>query len=253
MPKLNPKKYIVLFTTVTLLIVLIFTKKIFHPSHIFAENFYSSSFRIDFGNLNMTGGAKTSTSFNLTDTVGQNAPGQYDGNSLILKSGFQYIYDSFYPFKFSISNLDIPFGTLVANVGITAQNTLTISAPYGGGYIIYAMENHPLWNEYQEPIPDTPCDTGTCNENTSGPWMNSDTYGFGFNAHGVGTTGIFNNTTQYRQFANINNGEDPVVIASENNQVQDRQTTITYKVNISNLQASGNYQNAIIYIAVPKY
>jgi len=219
----------------------------------FAENFSSSSFKIDFGNLNLTGGGKTSPSFNLTDTVGQNAPGQYDSGSFTVKSGFQYIYDTFSPFTFTISDLDIPFGTLTANIGVTAQNTLTITTPSGSGYEIYAVENHPLWNEYKQPIPDTTCDSGTCSESVSGTWASSSTYGFGFNAWGVGSTGIFTAQNQYRQFANGATAEPAVLIASESVSVEDRQTVVTYKVNISNLQASGSYQNGIIYIAIPKY
>ncbi len=218
-----------------------------------AENFVSTSFKIDFGNLNLTGGGKTSPSFNLTDTVGQNAPGQYDGATFTLKSGFQYIYDTLSPFKFSISDLDIPFGTLTPGVGTSATNVLTITTPYGSGYDILAVENHPLWNQYSQPIPDTTCDTGTCSESVSAPWVNTTTYGFGFKALGAGTSTTFTNPTHYRQFANGFAGEAPQIIATETISVKDRQTTVTYKVNINNLQAAGSYQNGVIFIAVPKY
>lgn len=220
---------------------------------VLAENFTSASFKIDFGNLNLTGGDKTSPSFNLTDTVGQNAPGQYDGNTFTLKSGFQYIYDTLSPFKFSISDLDIPFGTLTPGIGTSATNILTITTPYGAGYDILAVENHPLWNQYSQPIPDTTCDTGTCTQSVSAPWINSDTYGFGFKALGAGTSTIFTNPNHFRQFADANTGEPPQIIATETISVKDRPTTVTYKVNISNLQAAGSYQNGVIFIAVPKY
>lgn len=220
---------------------------------LFAQNYSSSNFKIDFGNINLTSGSKTSPSFNLTDTVGQNAPGQFNSSTTLIKSGFQYIYDNFKYFRFSISNLNIAFGSLVPGTPSTATNTLTITTPYGQGYSILALEADTLKNQVGNTIPDTICDSGTCTELASGPWINNSTYGFGLNASGAGSTGIFSSSIQYRQFANQNLGESPQTIATENSSVTNRQTTITYKINIPGTQASGDYQNKIVFIAVPKY
>ncbi len=220
---------------------------------LFAQNYSSSNFKIDFGNINLTSGSKTSPSFNLTDTVGQNAPGQFNSSTTLIKSGFQYIYDNFKFFKFSISNLNIAFGSLVPGTPSTATNTLTITTPYGQGYNILALETNALSNQVGNTIPDTKCDSNTCSESTSGAWTSNSIYGFGLNASGAGSSGIFSASSQYRQFANQNLGESPQIIATENSSVTNRQTTITYKINIPATQASGDYQNKVIFIAIPKY
>ncbi|MBP9817435.1 hypothetical protein KBC75_01595 [Candidatus Shapirobacteria bacterium] len=228
-----------------------------------AQHFTSTNYIIDWGNFNITSGSKTSTSFNLTDTVGQNAPGANTSTSYTLKSGFQYIYDTFNQFSFQISSLSIPLGTLVPGVGTSATNTLTITTPSGHGYEIYALENHPLaLLSSGTTIPDTKCDSNTCSETSSGVWTSSSAYGFGFNTLGtnssgaithVGTSGIFTDSTYYRQFANILAGETPQVIMTENSPVKNRTAQVTYKSLISGIQSAGVYQNAITFIAIPKY
>lgn len=219
-----------------------------------AQTFISPNFRIDFGNFNMTGGKKTSTTYTLTDTVGQNAPGQYDGTGYTVKAGFQYIYDQNIPFSFEISNLDLNFGNLTPNIGSTVTNTLTINTPTSHGYDILVLANHPLKSiDSNSTIPDTKCDSGTCSESVSAVWINNSTYGFGFNANGDGTSSYFTNSTYFRQFADNSIGETAKILMSESSPVEDHIATITYKVNISPNQAAGTYQNSINYIAIPKY
>jgi hypothetical protein len=98
-----------------LLFIFLFTKK------INAQTFDSSSYHIDWGNFNMTSGKKTSATYTLTDTVGQNAPGKFTNTGFVVKSGFQYIYDSLEKFSFSISDIDLPFGTLTPNITDTKR------------------------------------------------------------------------------------------------------------------------------------
>ena len=220
----------------------------------FAQTFDSNNFHIEFGNFNMTGGKKTSTTYTLTDSVGQNAPGQYDSTGYTVKAGFQYIYESNIPFSFAISNLDLDFGHLVPNVGSTVTNTLTISTPTAHGYDIYNLANHPLKTiGGNSTIPDTKCDSNTCSESTSDVWTSSTAYGFGLNGSGDGTSSFFTNSTYFRQFADNSAGETAKIIMSENTPVEDHIATITYKVNISPSQTAGTYQNSINFIAVPKY
>ena len=202
----------------------------------------------------MTSGRKTSANYTLTDTVGQNAPGQYNTAGYVLKAGFQYIYDKNIPLSFEISNLDLNFGTLTPNIGSTVTNTLTISTPTGHGYDILAIANHPLKTlGNNATIPDTKCDSSSCSESASGIWTNNSTYGFGFNANGNGTSSYFTNSTYFRQFADNSTGETAKIFMSEPNRVENHSAVITYKVNISPNQASGTYENSINFIAVPKY
>lgn len=230
----------------------------------FAQTFTSTSFHIDWGNFNMTSGKKNSTTYQLTDTVGQNAPGRFDSEGYIVKSGFQYIYDPMYRFSFSISKLNINFGSLVPGIGSTDTNIITISSPGLSGYQILVHENHPLQMNISKLIPNTRCDASDCSLNFASPWVNNTAYGFGFNAIGVndsgvvtniGTSNYFTNSTYFRPFADksVLPNEDSAIIMSENKPTKKRSARITYKANIPNNQTAGNYQNAVTFIAVPRY
>jgi hypothetical protein len=240
----------------TFFIIFLFLAEICHlKSEIcLSQTFDSNSYHIDFGNFNMTSGRKSSGTYTLTDTVGQNAPGQYDSNGFTVKAGFQYLYEQNVPFSFQISNLDLNFGNLVPNIGSTITNTLTISTPTAHGYDIFTIANHPLKTlGANSTIPDTKCDSGTCSESISAVWTNSSTYGFGLNANGNGTSSYFTDSTYFRQFADNSLGETAKIIMSENSRVEDHSAVITYKVNISPNQSAGTYQNSINFIAIPKY
>ena len=237
---------------VGLFIIFLFTIYYLQPNISLAQTFDSASYHIDFGNFNMTSGKKSSTNYTLTDTVGQNAPGRYDTAGYVLKAGFQYLYESGIPLSFEISDTDLNFGSLTPNIGSTVTNTLTISTPTGHGYDILAIANHPL-KYLSSTIPDTKCDSGSCSESVSGVWTNNSTYGFGFNANGNGTSSYFTNSTYFRQFADNSLGETAKILMSESTRVKDHSALITYKINISSLQAAGTYENSINFIAVPKY
>jgi len=235
-------------------LILILIKNLLLPKVSFSQSFTSPGYKIDFGNFNMTGGKKTSTTYTLTDSVGQNSPGQYDNTGYTVKAGFQYIYDKNIPLSFSISDLDLNFGILVPNIGSTITNTLTISTPTAHGYDIMAIANHPLRTiGSNSTLPDTKCDSGTCSDSISGIWTSSSAYGFGFNTIGVGTSNYFTNNTYFRQFADASIGETAKIIMSENIPVENHSSIVTYKINISAMQPAGTYQNSINYIAVPKY
>lgn len=246
---MNKTKNMVLFLnliTCFLILLLIFPKK------IKSQTFDSTSYHIDWGNFNMTSGKKTSTNYQLTDTVGQNAPGKFTSTGYTVKAGFQYIYDSMEKFSFAISDLDLNFGSLVPGIGSTQTNTVTITTPSGKGYEILAIANHPLQTINSSTIPDTNCDS-SCSISSSGVWTQSTKYGFGFNATGNGTSTYFTDNTYYRPFAATSRSEQPIVFMSENFAVKDHVATLTYKINISQYQPEGFYENLINLIAIPKY
>jgi len=206
------------------------------PLSAVAQHFESDSFIIDWGNFNMTSGTKANSMYRLSDTVGQNAPGQYDSDHYTLKAGAQYAYDRNFPFSFSISSLQIDFDSLIVGVASTVTNTLTVSSPAGHGYQVNASDNHPLQNSLGTTIPDI----------TPGVWTTA--FGFGFNASGTGTSAYFPDNSYYRPFS-----ATPQIVMLENTPQENRQATITYRVNISSLQPAGTYENAVIYTAVPNY
>lgn len=198
-----------------------------------AQHFESNNYNIDWGNFNMTSGRKSSANYSLTDTVGQNAPGEFTKTGVKLKSGFQYIYP-FDEFSFAIDNLDIDFGALTPGVATTAVSTLTTTSPSGHGFQITASESTPLQLSSGTTIPDFPGNNDL--------WTSTTIYGFGFNAN----TSYFSSANHFSPFANQ-------IIDSSNTPTKNHTTNITYKINISSLQASGTYQNYIVYTATPNY
>jgi hypothetical protein len=232
------------------------------PAGVIAQHFSSADYIIDWGNFNMTSGQKSSANFIVTDNVGQNAPGPYTSTDFVLKSGFEYIYDTFNQFSFSIDNLSINLGTLAAGIASTATNIISITTPSGHGYQVMAQENHPLAQSTGITIPDTACNIGsTCTESVSGVWNSPAAYGFGFNAiginssgvtTGIGTSGYFLDNTYFRAFAAVPPKASQIIM-SENSSAKNRYARISYKANISAIQSAGSYQNAIIFTAVPKY
>lgn len=216
-----------------------------------AETMLSPNFRIRFGNFNITSGTKSSSSYTLTDTVGQTAAGQFDSAGYTVKAGFQYIY-TLYDFTFTISDLSIDFGTLNPNTFSTASNILTVSTP-GQGYTVTAYETGRLQRSgTSDYIPDTGCNSG-CTETSAGVWNSTSALGFGYNVDGPDKAGDFTNTTYFRPFPDISLGDNPAVILSSADSVRDRAATVTYKVNIGPVQAAGDYETGIIYIATPVY
>jgi hypothetical protein len=209
---------------------------------------------LKWGNFNSFAGKSTGSGNTLTFTGGQNAIGLYSGTNYKVRSGFQYIY-SIIPFTFSISDIAINFGILNAGEPITRTNNLTVSNGSAFGYQVTAYENNsPRILATGFDIPDTTCDAGTCTETTAAAWSSPLTYGFGYrcdNISGSDCNSDFATSTFYKQFANLEKNETAQVVMSSVNVGRDRETQITYKINISATQPAGQYQNVIYYIATP--
>lgn len=230
------------------LFLIFLVSSLLFPVSVWGQHFSSSSYNIDWGNFNMTSGKKTSANYSLTDTVGQNAPGEYASVGFKLKSGFQYIYP-FDVFSFAINNLNIDFGTIASGVATTATSTLSTTTPSGHGFQITAAENTPLKLSNGVTIPDIRGDNNICTESASDTWLNATTYGFGFNAD----TAYFTSSNHFRQFADYSHLETSQILDSSNSPVKNHLTHIIYKLNIPGIQPAGTYQNYIVYTATPKY
>lgn len=214
------------------------------------------NWKIDFANLNMGGGAPSGSGKKLTFTTGQTAPGLYTGTNYKVRAGFQYVY-TLIPFRFSISQTQVDFGTLTPTNPVTRTNILKISNGSANGYQVTAFENHQLLNPGNGfAIPDTTCDNGLCTETTSAQWTNTLTYGFGYRCDNVAgsdcATG-FTNSNYYKQFADASLNESPQSVMSGTNVGRNKEVQITYKVNISGTQPAGTYTNVITYVATPTF
>jgi len=241
--------YSILFLTLNFALFCLFLGK-----SINAETMSNSSYKIRFGNLNSFAGKPSNASYSLGITGGQIAPGLYSGTNFKVRAGFQYI-KSIIPFSFSISSIFIDFGPITPGTPITRTNNLTISNGSAYGYTVLASENHPLLiNSTGISIPDTTCDTGTCTESVAAAWSSLTTFGFGYrcdNITGTDCQSGFSTATNYRQFSASNSGELAYPVMRGVNVGRNIQSQITYKVNVSSTQATGEYQNVISFIAVP--
>ncbi|PIR62292.1 MAG: hypothetical protein COU65_04150, partial [Candidatus Pacebacteria bacterium CG10_big_fil_rev_8_21_14_0_10_42_12] len=223
-----------------------------------AERLESNSYVIQFGNFNVTAGEKESTSYKVTDTVGQTGAGpygQYGVSSYFIGGGFQYIYQ-IDEFSFSISKLLIDLGELSPGAHNSDNLTMTINTRGAGGYVIYAYEAAPLSLETDAgiTIPDTICDSGTCDETAAGLWTNTAVGGFGFNVAGSDAESDFLTTDHFRQFADRAGAETMQPIASSVDIARDQVATVTYKAGVAaGSQAAGIYQTSTSFVAVPGY
>lgn len=220
----------------------------------------STNYEIQFPNFNAGAGIPKSTNYWTNSTIGQTAPGLFSSTNYRVRSGFQYI-KSIIPFSFSISNISISFGEVLPQTPQTRTATITVKAGGAGGYSVKAQEIHPLkLVSGTTTIPNTTCDSGTCNKTTAGVWTQNTTQGFGFNMSGDDIPSDFVNSNYFRPFADLSASEDAAVIMSKSQVTWDypnntwpweSQATITYKVNILGTQEAGTYTTVIRFSAIP--
>jgi hypothetical protein len=251
---MTPKK---LFLLALCVVSISFLSLVAPASKVLADRLESDSYVIQFGNFNVTSGEKSSASYNVTDTVGQTAVGpfgQYGSSSYFVGAGFQYIYQ-IDTFAFSISDVLIELGSLSSSAFSTDTNILTITTRGGGGYTVYAYETEPLTlsSDGSTTIADTTCDTSSCDETNADPWTIATNTGFGFNADGSTVPSDFVDTTYFRQFADNSSAETMQAVMSSSNIANSDTATITYKASIPGSQTAGDYETAIVYVAVPGF
>ncbi len=216
-----------------------------------AETLTSPNYKVRLGNFNMTSGMKDSTSYNLTDTVGQIAADFFSSSGYHVKAGFQYIY-TLYDFSFAISSLALDLGTLTPNTFSSDTNTLTVTSP-GNGYSVSAQQSAKLTSSNGDTIPDTTCDSGTCTDSNAGVWTTATNNGFGFNLSGSDVSTDFVGATYFRPFADASLAEPAQTIMSSSTAGKNRTATVTYKVSPTGSQAAGTYTTQIIFTATPVY
>lgn len=240
---------------INLLLFLIFLFTL-APQEVFAEFLESPNYKLEWTNLNMTSGKKTSPGNGniITDTVGQTAAGRYSSSGYIVRAGFQYIY-SIIPFSFTISKTSINLGSLSPNTPATESATLTVSSGSAFGYQVTATEDDQLRKSVTVFIPDTECDNSLdpCDVTNAKVWTSTTRYGFGYNMTGTDIPATFTDNTYFRPFPSKADAGSAAIVMTGSNVGRNKQSTITYKVNISNIQEAGSYQNIINFVATPSY
>lgn len=236
-----------------LILFCLLSEYFFATSLAFADDMSSTSFRLQFGTLNITSGTKTSASYNLTDTAGQTAAGQFGKTNHIVGSGFQYIYP-LQTFSFKISSTSIPFGSLIIGTFATVTQSLQVTSIGAGGYKVTASEDHPmqLISNSSITIPNTSCDSG-CTSTTAKPWTSASNTGLGYNMSGNDVPSSFIDSTYFKQFADLSSGGTAQVVMSSSHVGTNRRAVVTYQISIGASQAAGDYQTQVTYIATPGY
>lgn len=214
----------------------------------------SSRFKIESVNVEVAGGNKSSSRYKLADTIGQLAADQYSSNGYVVKAGFQYPH-SIIPFRFSISNINIVLGTLVPNTPSTATTNLAVYFNGAYQYQVTAIEEGPLKTQSGNAIPDTTCNGSgnTCSESLAKIWTSPSSYGFGYSMSHDDIPVDFIDSVYYRPFPDQTAAEFPATVMEGANVGKNRQSTVTFKTNISSIQPAGSYQTIINFIATPSY
>ncbi|MFH1187108.1 MAG: hypothetical protein V1697_02955 [Candidatus Levyibacteriota bacterium] len=226
---------------------------IFNVGFAFADTMTNDWYILQMGNFNMSSGKPTGPDYTVSFTAGQISPGLYSGANYTVRSGFQYIY-TLVPFSFSISQTSIDFGVLTPANPITRTNTLTVNNQSAGGYTVTSSENHQLLTPATGAlIPDTTCDDGLCTPSNASAWASSLTYGFGYRCDDLSDTDCvidFSDSSYYKPFSA---SPSATVVMSGAISGTNKQSQVTYKVNISANQPAGTYTNLITYIAAPTF
>lgn len=247
-------KYLVFSIKTIFFGLFLYTSYFILDTSVFAIPMDSSRFKIESANIEIAGGNKSSDNYKLADTVGQLAAGQYSSDGYIVKAGFQYLH-SIIPFRFSISDINVGFGTLLPNTPSTATTNLTVYFGSAGQYQVTAIEEGRLETQSGNAIPDTSCNGGgdTCSESLAKVWSSTSAYGFGYGMTGNDVPADFIDTTYFRPFPDRTTAEAPATVMTNVNVGKNRQSTVTFKTNISSIQPAGSYQTIINFVATPSY
>ncbi len=221
---------------------------------VLAVDMESARFQIKSANVNSAAGDKSSEGYKLSDTIGQLAAGEFSSTGYVVKAGFQYIH-SIIPFRFSVSNINVALGTLTPNIPSTATTNLTVYFGSAGQYQVTAIEEGALKTLSGNAIPDTSCNGGidTCSESVAKTWSSSTAYGFGYNMNGDDIPTDFISTAYFRPFPDRTAAESPAVVMTSINVGKNRQSTMTFKANVSPIQEAGSYQTVINFVATPSF
>jgi len=219
-----------------------------------AINMDSTQFQIESGTVNIEENNPGNNSVTLTSTLGQGEIKEFLSNGFVLKEGYQNVYP-IVPFSFSISTTSINFGTLMANTPRTQRALISVNFGPVGLYQVAVEEMGKLRAQTGAHIPDTTCNGGSksCSKTSANLWNSTSAYGFGYAMSGNDIPSDLNSHDYYRPFPDGSLNEIPTTIMSNIEGGNNRQSTITFKANVSPNQESGTYQTFIKFIVTPNF
>ena len=247
------------YSSIALFLLLAISYTLFAARFTNALTMSNGFYIVDMGNLNSIAGNTSGPSNKLSITSGETGSGLYslNGVNYKVKAGFQYVRPN--PFIFKIVNPAVNFGTLTATIAVNRTSNLIVTNSSAYGYTVTGMEQSQLKDTTSgSTIPDTTCDNGLCTPTSAQPWAlnidgSSTTYGFGYNCTNISGSECptdFVDGTYFRPFAA---SPSAAVVMSNSNVGRNQTVQITYRVNVSQTQASGLYTDVITYIATPTF
>jgi len=240
-----------------LLVFLTFAFLFFNLRSAVAQTMSNESYIIKMQGFNTISGVTAGKDYNLRSTVGGLSPISSEGVNFKVKTGFENLASTL-PFSVSLSSKLVDFGILSPTNPVIRTVDLGINSLAAYGYSVLVFENEPLTTispNNKAFVPNTTCDLGACGTENAAEWINALTYGFGYrcdNVTGIDCESLFASPNLYKHFPDIASNDDLQSIMAgigSNN----RETRISYKVNISGTQPQGIYSNIITYIAVPNF
>lgn len=155
----------------------------------------------------------------------------------------------------------VPFGSMTLNTFKTAGHLLTVSTNASSGYAVTAVEDDQLGKGGAATpfIADTTCNGGTCTHTTSAEWTTATNNGFGYaiqNISAAAAPSTYNEsarTFSTRQFAAVADTEAPQTIFSSSTIADNEQVNVCYRLSVGATQASGDYENLVIYTATASF
>jgi len=228
----------------------------FFYNTVFAASLSSPLYNIEMGSVNIGGGNMTGENIKLNSSLGQPVQGEFESTGTKIKAGFEYLRPR-KPFALSVTGTNLNFGTITANTFKSISSNLIVSAGSAAGFTVKVIEDHSLRISNQDSIiADTSCDPSLpCSVGQAAPWIETTSYGFGFNITGDGVDSAnFISPDHFQPFPNNELGQDPVTIMSAARAYgKTSSAAISYKINVSPSQLNGLYQNTIQFIALPSF
>lgn len=217
-----------------------------------AQEMKSQNYSIQGGNFNMTSGNKSSTSFKLSDVVGQTSATIFTSKGYIVQSGFLNGAAG-EVFLFTVSPPVVDFGTIYPNNFSERKVRLTVGNGNTNGYIVTVIENQPLSTSVEAQILDIVCDAASgyiCTISTANRWTDPVSYGLGYRMSGKTVPKDFSKANFFRPFAAAVRNEKSVQIMQSDAKKAMDTAAMTLKLNVDRQQPVGLYRNIISFTAI---
>lgn len=210
-----------------------------------AFNSSSTTYRLE-GEFGIFGGAKSSTTYNLTDTGGGFAITFGNSASYNSCSGFQCVLAKTPSISFTISGGNVSLGTLSTGSVTSVSKSISVSTVLGKGYQVTVRQDGNLCRIA------LPCDASNDINPAGGDNdvdQGSEEYGLSTSKSGQGIVVWDGNCNGSNPEAGSAISTSPQAVASANTEVTNDQTTLCYSASISQTTTAGSYTQILTYIA----